>query len=480
MRLALSLLATFCLWQTTHATFSSIKSRDDIKLKPLTDVDLGLQRRSEPKVRLKSHASLYWGNGEDTASILVNVTLETGEQEMIVSTDHFKTELKSVTCDTSLSLAFTSPETYQKAVESWHWVNFNEQRTFIMIVNYDNCSSDSERQPWIVNSATYDNSSNAVHFNASQKSWDQLGTAYTIQWGQEQEVPYLAKPRNNTLEPRVSLSAPVYNKNFDIDLSHNVDQNLLSKTTNDGLDFSIDCQNCGTKGKVHFEGHIKTSLEHPTTPKEWTMTVKPSGIEADLDLAFGVSGTLQKQWTNTVALVHVPIAGITIPGVMHIGPEFTLDAGYSLNSVAGSATIKAGVTAKISDKAIVFVNFLDSSKNKISGWKPTISPKITSANGEVHGSLDLSLQLAANVDCTLFDKAGACPNSKDIFGVTIDGTIGMDLSVQAWREWTRGNKENILNKDLYNNPNLYTLPQKCLPFVKGPKKSVPISNKKGH
>ncbi|KAH8683173.1 hypothetical protein BGZ60DRAFT_367994, partial [Tricladium varicosporioides] len=441
-------------------------------------MDLGLQRRSEPRVTLQDSASLFWGNSGNSTSILVNVTLTTGEDEMIVSTDHFKTALTSVSCADDLSLTFSNDDTFKAANASWNWVNFNENRTFIMIVNYGNCSGANGRQPWLINWATYDEPKNTVHFNASQKSWEELSTAYTIQWGQETEMPTTTigndtmASNSSQLEKRLSLD-PQINKDFDINVGHTINKNLYTKTTKQGLGFNVDCENCGTKGKFHFAGHIKTSLTHPLTPKEWTMSVTPQGVGADVNVAFGVSGDLTKPWGEEIQLVHIPISGINIEGVLHVGPEFTLDAGFALSAVSGSATLRTGVSATISDKAIFFVDFLDSSKSKIDGWKPEINTKPVNVDAEVNGKLELYTQLAANLDCTLFDTKGmgvdlalklpqvtvevgaefntqgVCPNNKDQFGVKVGGGIGLAISVQAWREYARNKKEVLLTKDLY-------------------------------
>lgn len=109
--------------------------------------------------------------------------METGSEELIISTDNFGNALKSTTCDPSLALEFINNEEYNIAVDKWEWVNFNANRTFIMLV--DECPGKPGTNPWIVNNATYNEAGLTVNFNASQTSWESLTTLFTFDWGSD-------------------------------------------------------------------------------------------------------------------------------------------------------------------------------------------------------------------------------------------------------------------------------------------------------
>jgi len=370
---------------------------------------------------------------------------------MLLSTEYFSSELKTVTCDTknSLSMAFTSQETYQRAVQNWNWVNFNEQRSFILIVNSDGCSPESERQPWVVNGVNYDDSTFTAHFNATQEKWRALAVGFLIQWGQSttpatSNPPTKREPWDNPFSGAKSKADSVFSKATSmveskvssvevkassvvsqvtsavvnalptkttdakkrLKLDHTIDSTLLSKTTKSGLEFSIDCEGCSIKGDLSVEGYIEANV---TSIQAMAMKVTTSGIEVDANLAAKVSGTLGSGWNDTHVLGNIPVdgAGFSIPGVFNLGPEVSLLVGYSLSGIHGSTTVKSGVTAKIPNTAFASIDFLDSSKSQVDHWKPDISTKAITADAEIDGSLEVYVALTANIDCWVLGKLTA-------------------------------------------------------------------------
>lgn len=97
---------------------------------------------------------------------MVNMTLTTGETQLILSMEHFADDLESVVCDEDLSLTFKNAELYEEAKDDWDWVNFAAQRTFLMLVNWGGCSSEAGRQPWVVTQTEYDLANFKVKFIA--------------------------------------------------------------------------------------------------------------------------------------------------------------------------------------------------------------------------------------------------------------------------------------------------------------------------
>src|SRR5580700_8697270 len=69
-------------------------------------------------------------------NIFVNMTMFTGDEELVISMERFASELKAVNCSNNMMMAFKSNASYSSAINSWEWVNFNENRTFIIIANY--------------------------------------------------------------------------------------------------------------------------------------------------------------------------------------------------------------------------------------------------------------------------------------------------------------------------------------------------------
>ncbi|PQE15154.1 Proteoglycan 4 protein [Rutstroemia sp. NJR-2017a BVV2] len=410
-------------------------------------------------------------------STFVNVTLNTGETELVISTEYFADDLAEVQCDGDLVLRFKNNATFQEAIADWSWVNFAENRTFFMINNWGDCASSAEsgRQPWIVrNVDQYDQEKFIVNFNATLSTWDVVAGNSVIEFG---AIPSTVSKRDDTLE-----------KSFGISLAHSLPQVLFSKTTNSGLDFSISCPNCGTTGQINVVGKIvlSTFLKIPTGVKSISISATPQGVGATLALGFDVSGTLGSGWEKDWNLITAGLPGWQIPGILVVGPQFSVDAHFGLSGIHGSASISAGVNIAIPDSssAVLGITGVDSSSN---GWVPTITPQEPKVSVEVDGQLEMYVEMGVDIGLTIlgkygfgggvylrvpdvkidlgaeFNTQGACPGSADVFGVTFDCTVGVNLGLGVYTE-SKGTKDWKANHTIYQNDALIKPINKCFPL----------------
>ena len=111
------------------------------------------------------------------------MTLSTKEDELVVSMERFAEHLKSFNCTSNMTMAFDSNATYQHAIEEWKWVNFHENRTFILVTHHPACSTNGTRQPWVVSNVDYDLQHMVVHLNATKKAWKDVAHIYTLDFG---------------------------------------------------------------------------------------------------------------------------------------------------------------------------------------------------------------------------------------------------------------------------------------------------------
>ncbi|PQE22009.1 Proteoglycan 4 protein [Rutstroemia sp. NJR-2017a BBW] len=468
MRHSFVALAALSLWQGVTAQTET--------LIPYHPKDLGLQRRDAPStVTLQDELSLIWGSSN--GSTFVNVTLNTGETELVISTEYFADDLAEVQCDGDLVLRFKNNATFQEAIADWSWVNFAENRTFFMINNWGDCASNAEsgRQPWIVrNVDQYDQENFIVNFNATLSSWDIVAANSVIEFG---AMPSSVSKRDDTLE-----------KSFGISLAHALPQVLFSKTTNSGLDFSISCPNCATTGQINVVGKIvlSTFLKIPTGVKSISISATPQGVGATLALGFDVSGTLGSGWEKDWNLITTGLPGWQIPGILVVGPQFSVDAHFGLSGIHGSASISAGINVAIPDSssAVLGISGVDSSSN---GWVPTITPIEPKVSVEVDGQLEMYVEMGVDIGLTIlgkwgfgggvylrvpdvkidlgaeFNTQGACPGSADVFGVTFDCTVGVNLGLGVYTE-SSGTKDWKANHTIYQNDALIKPINKCFPL----------------
>ncbi|CAJ2509489.1 Uu.00g145150.m01.CDS01 [Anthostomella pinea] len=478
-------LAAFALWQSASA---KVDSKGNLALEPLKPSDLGLHKRDTPLVNLQPSASVFWGEPSNVSDLLVNVTLASGQDELLISTDSFSSELSSVSCqDNDLSLTFTNQDTYNAAIKDWDWVNFADNHTFVMIVNYGGCGEADERQPWIVTGATYDATTFNVQFAATQKSWTEINNEMTVEWGS-----YI-QATSASVNKRITFSKTL---SHTFDLTHDMDTTLFSKATQSGLDFNVDCQNCGTKGSIAISGKISYKLLDGVQSLEITAT--PSNIEFDLGLAFGISGNLTDDWSKSFNILNTGLPGFSIPEILEVGPIFSIDAGFDLKAVQGSASISSGITAKIPNSATATLDIVGTDDSSFSGWEPTISTLPIEVSAEVDGSLELFTSVGLDIgvtafgagfgagftlkipDVTLnvgaeFDNLGACEGHNETFGVKFSGGVGADLSMNAYAE-SKDVKTQKWEKDLLNKPDIYAFPSQCLPFGAAPSSPISVSS----
>jgi hypothetical protein len=397
--------------------------------------------------------------------------------------DHFASQLSNVTCGNDLSLTFKDKASYEDAIDDWQWVNFDQNRTFIMVVNYGGCDEDESRQPWIISKVDYDAPDYSVHFTATKKEWEDLGNSMTIQWGKYAGGQSPQQKRGG------------HDLDHTFDLSHTLNANLYH-TNISGLDFNVDCDGCGTKGSLEVSGDISTSWG---IPDKVTLSAVPKDIEVDLGLKFGISGTLVKGYNpDEFNLATIGIPTFTILKILQVGPTFQIDAGLALSGIQGSASVSSGITGKIPNSATAEVNLFDEKDTKINGWTPTISTQPIVVDAEIDGTLEMYLRLSVDIGITVlgkgvgigiglkvpdvhmelgaeFNNQGVCPNHAEMFGVKFSGGIGVDLNVEAYTE-SGDKKTPKFTKDLYNNPNLYAFPNICLPFKDGPKAPISMSS----
>jgi len=66
-----------------------------------------------------------------------------------------------------------------------------------------------------------------------------------------------------------------------------------------------------------------------------------------------------------------------------------------------------------------------------------------------------------NIEATTgYTTGGFCPNSANPFGVSLDISLGVEVSLEAWGE-VDGKRKTFFDVDLYENDNIYSFPSIC-------------------
>ena len=298
--------------------------------------------------------------------------------------------LKAARCTEDMMLQFYHNISFQAAQREWEWVNFNSMRSFVMVADHIKCGRDWSPEPWVVSRATYHPHNLTILLHAEKSTWKKVTHSYMLDFGEVR--------RGNS------------KRQFDFDFDGAFTLNLASKwprtfinQTWQGTKFTVSCDDCGVQGALEFAGHVEGSvfggLDH------LMLSATPKGLGAALNLEATLKGFYNfagKDWASQeFDLFTIPLpSGWRIPGVLTFGPNAKLLAGYELTSIAGQATITAGVSAAIPDNSIAKLDLIAEEKVEVRGWLPTFDfqpPTLTEggieAKGKVWGKLAVAVSL---------------------------------------------------------------------------------------
>ncbi len=340
----------------------------------------------------------------------------TGDEELIISMERFAPQLKAVNCSQNMIMSFKANSSYQSAIQSWDWVNFNEQRTFIMIANYPGCGADNLRQPWVVSNADYDHRHLTVHLNATKKEWTEVAHTYNLDFG-KYSTPISRKARRMN-----------FNKQINLDLTATLPASFTTSVDIiPNLNVGVTCSNCGTRGTITLAGHVETSW---FKIKNFTVSANPTGVEMDLNLGISVSATDPALSFNPAPwdFFTIPLGGFEIPGLVTLGPELTLGAGFGITGVEGTATLSTSVTGKIPDSSTAELNvFGDNKGATFSGWIPVWTV----------GPLDVSEKVSSSIDVFGNAKVGV---ALEVVGIGVEVAFNLKIpDVTLTAALTHGN-----------------------------------------
>ncbi|KAF2184868.1 hypothetical protein K469DRAFT_666265 [Zopfia rhizophila CBS 207.26] len=398
------------------------------------------------------------------------------DTENILSMERFDGMLKSVECNTdNLALTFEDDATFKYAQKVWDWVNGEDNHSFVMVAGVGDCGNNTRRMPFIVSSIKYDEEANRATLAANSSDWKAIAHSYDLVVGQVTQAPETGskvRPRDITKTTSIDMK---HDFPFSVGISAN------------GLSANLACSNCSSTGQFDMEFRISQKLFVPTGA---SMKVSPKGVSAIAQVKLSGSGSVTDSLTKTFDILKVPISGITIPGVLDLGPFLTVAVGAELSGISVTAGVTGGATAKLDDKAVLEVDLLDPKSNKFSGWEPSIDPLDVKVDASISGGvavfLQPSLELKAealgkclgqgfeiglnmkvpNINAKLAAVAspqGACPDTpgqpKKTLGVNVSANIGAQLNIAASKS---GSSDPLFTVQLatIDKP----LASKCFPF----------------
>ncbi len=165
------------------------------RLRPISitnyEAAIGLQRRSSEDfsdLDLQAQSELIYGSpGDNGQLLLANMTLYASDGLLMILMERFEGLTSSVDCkgdDGTMSLTFKSLSAFNYALQSWTYINDNDDGQFLLIANHEGCGPDDHRQPYLISEIIEDTASLKTYLNAKPVPWSDVAGTYDLDFGQ--------------------------------------------------------------------------------------------------------------------------------------------------------------------------------------------------------------------------------------------------------------------------------------------------------
>jgi hypothetical protein len=218
---------------------------------------------------------------ESKRNPVVNLTGIAQQGERYLSQERFGDSMSAVDCtDGAIKFTFRDQEAFEKAEESWNWVN-QGNRTVTIVLNADTCGNE-ERKPYIARHVSF--ADQAVTVEATESVWRDSFTRAKVLLNTQGLIPDTAALRrrqfgfiDDIVDAVTDLGT--ISEQRAVDLSTDFSGLVLfsQAINNTELSASIECNECRTRGgldlniEVDIFGGVKGSIE-----------VRPSNLGADV------------------------------------------------------------------------------------------------------------------------------------------------------------------------------------------------------
>lgn len=297
--------------------------------------------------------------------ISANLTLTAAKSFRLLSALKFQDIVESVDCTTEdITVKFGSASSLQAAQSAWAWVNQQASNTIIYVAEGDACAGDNGRQPFSVESITYDSAANTAVMAASKAQWRDFAADASI---------HITGTSTTTT---TGNTAREVSKDVSIDVGHDFSGPIYS-TTIQGVNLGIACSDCKTQGTLNAD--ITLSLSDGFQASITTQ----NSFGATFEVSLTAGGAISSPLSTSIPIATVPLAGFSIADVVDIGPELSVVADATISGFSASATATVGVEASLPDGSGIVL-----------GQSSNIHPVIQAVGLGMSGSVSVAAKVA--------------------------------------------------------------------------------------
>ncbi|KAF2677022.1 hypothetical protein K458DRAFT_396285 [Lentithecium fluviatile CBS 122367] len=252
----------------------------------------------------------------------------------------------------------TQLELFDQAQTSWEWVNQDVQKSFILVADPALCNSGLSLDPWLVDHAKFDSATLEVRLDAAKKEWTEVIYEYKIDFGAADTGTAQKRSSIFDRELDAAFKIPLTRRTFGSRLFGSSVKDPINNAI--GVQFGVNCIDCGLFGRLKFIGHIKGNFLG-VTQLDASLTLE--SVHAALSLKFLFSGRYKlgmyglPDLKKTFDIVHIPLPySWKIDGIVKFGPKAKIQRGFEVDSIEGNAKLTAGCTATVPDDSVQPIN----------------------------------------------------------------------------------------------------------------------------
>jgi hypothetical protein len=342
---------------------------------------------------------------------------------------------------------------FDRVQKEWQWINDADDHYLVLVTENSRCNmpdgDPTQRQPWHVTKAAFDDSKNMVTLTAKPKTWEDAFSSWHLRVSSRGLLRQSTHPSPRRLKRDEDMSLNLA-ANFSTEPIEFVDDE------DSGSSASIACDPCYTTGSLDFDVDIGFSIFSGITG---SVTMTPNDVGAVFTAALEISEELSGPHRADKSLFEVHPDGISIPGFISIGPAFKIDLFAELDATTATLDLfSTGVSMQVPADAVAVLDFDDASKNEWYDWTPVFVPLVPQPDfdGEISLSASAGVEWRVEFDIQVLSwglsaglalqapalgisltgtgdvlDGGACDNPNAEFGVDFDVNLFAELDVFA-------------------------------------------------
>ncbi|CAI4213724.1 unnamed protein product [Parascedosporium putredinis] len=189
----------------------------------------------------------------------------------------------------------------------------------------------------------------------------------------------------------------------------------VSFAAGEGLDVSATCKECFTKGSLDIRGNFRVTQFR--TEEAW-IEISTAGLTAKAVLGLALKAEITgKLFEQSVPVFQAAPAGLSIPGVLTVGPTVAVKLGAEISQVKGVVGLTLGGTATI-PASTARLDFLSEDRTSGSGWEPVFEAEPVGADASVEAKATAFLRASVGLEISAVETGFSAELSANLPSLT--------------------------------------------------------------